>query len=126
MRSDVEAATPSLKTAEETLAVSDGFAIVQGHPHRDEGDPTPRPATAEIDDLVEKWAADQRGVEGGADPIRLRSGEGEYMLLPFSEGTYVRFALADGAVRFLPGAPDAVAAGCICDPGHNNYGRDHR
>ncbi|MGH3754113.1 MAG: hypothetical protein ACRDRP_15735 [Pseudonocardiaceae bacterium] len=110
----------------ETLAVSSGFAIVQGHPHLDEADSTVRPATAGIDDLVEKWAADLRGVAGGADPIKLRSGEGEYMLLPFSDGKFVRFALADGRLQFLPGAPDAVAAGCICDPGRNNHGRGHR
>jgi hypothetical protein len=43
----------------DTLAIPDGFAIVQGHPHRDVGNSTLRPVAAEIDDLVEKWAADQ-------------------------------------------------------------------
>lgn len=113
----------------DTFAVSGSFAIVQGHPHRDERDSTVRPVTSEIDDLVEKWAGDLRGgakALGGADPIRLRSDEGEYMLLPFSDGKFVKFALADGALRFLPGAPDAVAAGCICDPERNNHGRGHQ
>ncbi len=113
---------------ERTLALSGGFAIVQGHPHRDEGDSTTRPATSEIDDLVEKWAAEQRGVEGGSgmsDLIRLSSNEGEYVLVPMSDGKFVKFALADGTLQFLPGSPDAVTAGCICDPGRNNYGRGY-
>ena len=66
---------------EQTLALSGGFAIVQGHPHRGEDDSTTRPVTAEIDARVEKWAADQHGVEGRpgrSDLIRLSSAEGEY------------------------------------------------
>ncbi|MGH3710537.1 MAG: hypothetical protein ACRDRQ_21075 [Pseudonocardiaceae bacterium] len=114
---------------QETLAVSSSFAVIQGHPHRDESNPPTRPATAEIDDLVEKWAADQRGVQNGAgraDLIKLRSSEGEYALLPCSDGRFVKFTLVDGQLQYLPGAPDAVAAGCLCDPGRNNNGRGHR
>jgi hypothetical protein len=127
--------TPSIEVdtmwrqSAETLTVSGGFAIIQGHPHRDEGDSMTRPAIAEIDDLVQKWAADQRGVPDGAsraDLIRLRSAEGEFALLPCSDGRFVKFSLADGQLEFLPGAPDAVAAGCLCDPERNNYGRGHR
>lgn len=128
MTPSIEVDTMWIQSAE-TLAVSSGFAIVQGHPHRDGGGSTTRPVTAEIEDLVEKWAADQRGVEGGnsgADPITLRAGDEEYALLPCSDGRFVKFALVDGKLQFPPGAPDAVAAGCICDPGRNNHGRGHR
>lgn len=75
MTSSIEVDTMWIQNTE-TLAVSDCFAIVQGHPHRDESDSTVRPATAEIDDLVEKWAADLRGVEdgsGGSGPIGRRA-----------------------------------------------------
>jgi hypothetical protein len=124
--------TPSIEVdtmwplSKETFAMRRGFAVIQGHPHRDKSDSTLRPATADIDDLVGEWAADQRRAEGGADLIKLRSGEGDYALLPCSDGTFVKFALADGKLQYLPGAPDAVAAGCLCDPGRNNFGRGHR
>jgi hypothetical protein len=46
-----------------TSAVTERFAIVQGHPHRDEQGGSLTPVTAEADDVLEKWTADQR--DGG-------------------------------------------------------------
>jgi hypothetical protein len=46
-------------------------------------------------------------------------------LLPCSNGRFVKFALVNGTLQFLPGAPGAVAAACACGPERNNYGRGH-
>ncbi|MGH3824448.1 MAG: hypothetical protein ACRDRA_16690 [Pseudonocardiaceae bacterium] len=111
---------------QKTGALIGGFAIVQGHPHRDKGTSTTKPVTAEIDDLVEQWAADLRGVDaGGASRmVTMTSPKGEkYLLLPSSDGKFVKLALTDGALRYPPGSPHAVEAGCICDPERNNFGR---
>jgi hypothetical protein len=97
-----------------TSAVTERFAIVQGHPHRDEQGGSLTPVTAEADDVLEKWTADQRDGGMGLVPVRSPDGE-EYLLLPFSDGSFVKFLLAEGA-PLLPGSENAVAAGCICDP----------
>lgn len=111
---------------QKTGALTGGFAIVQGHPHRDQGGSTTKPVTAEIDDLVERWAADLRGIQAGAGSqmATMTSPEGEkYLLVPSSDGKFVKLALADGALRYPPGSPQAVEAGCLCDPERNNFGR---
>ncbi len=111
---------------ETTGAPSGGCAIVQGHPHRDTGGSTTTPVTAEIDDLVQKWAAELRGADSAGGAVTMTSPEGEeYVLLPSSDGKFVKLALLDGAVRYLPGSPQAVEAGCLCDPERNNHGRGH-
>lgn len=112
----------------ETGALSGGFAIIQGHPHRDETSSTTKPVTAEIDDFVERWTADLRGVDasGAASMVTVTSPDGEeYLLLPSSDGKFVKLTLLAGAVRYLPGSPQAVEAGCLCDPERNNFGRGH-
>jgi hypothetical protein len=111
---------------QKTGALSGGCAIVQGHPHRDKGSSTTTPMTAEIDDLVEKWAADLRGVdaESWTRMVTVTSPEGEeYVLVPSSDGKFVKLTLLDGALQYPPGSPHALEAGCICDPERNNYGR---
>jgi hypothetical protein len=46
-----------------------------------------------------------------------------YVLIPTGGGARVRLELsAGGAIRYRPGAADAVAAGCTCDPAKNNAG----
>lgn len=113
---------------EKTGALTGGFAIVQGHPHRDKGSSATMPMTAEIDDVAERWAADLRGIDtaGAASVVTVTSPDGEeYLLLPSSDGKFVKLTLRDGAVAHLPGSPPALEAGCICDPERNNYGRGH-
>ena len=74
------------------------------------------PLTSQIDDLVEKWAADQpKEGTGKAGPIRVKTDDEEYMLLPYSDDRFVKPIFIDG-VPLLPGSRFAVDAGCICDP----------
>jgi hypothetical protein len=111
---------------QKTGALTGGCAIVQGHPHRDKDISTTTPVTSEIDDLIEKWAADLRGVDarGWERMTMMTSPEGEeYLILPSSDGKFVKLALVDGALQYPPGSPQAVEAGCLCDPERNNYGR---
>ncbi|MGH4011160.1 MAG: hypothetical protein ACRDTH_23870 [Pseudonocardiaceae bacterium] len=109
---------------EKTFAVMETYAIVQGHPHRDERTRALTPVTAQADDILEKWTADQQDGGMGLTPMRSLEGE-EYLLLPFSDGTFIKFLLIAG-IPMLPGAPEAVAAGCACDPDRNNYGRGYK
>ena len=124
--------TPSIEVDttqnQKTLAVWGGFAIVQGHPHRDEGSGKTAPLISEIDDLVEKWASEQQEAEGrSASPnlIRVTTDYEDYMLLPLTDGKYAKLAFAGGR-PLLPGHPNAVKAGCICDPVRNNHGWGRR
>jgi hypothetical protein len=78
---------------EKTGALAGGFAIVQGHPHRDVGNSATMSITAEIDDLAQQWAADLRGVDtvGAASIVTVTSPDGEeYLLLPSSDGKFVK------------------------------------
>lgn len=59
----------------------------------------------------------------GVSVATLRSSEGEeYLLLPLSDGAFVKFSVANG-VPILPGTPNAVEVGCFRSPKRNNYGR---
>jgi hypothetical protein len=124
--------TPSIEVDttqnQKTLAVRGDFAIVQGHPHRDEGSGNTAPMISEIDDLVEKWASEQQGAQGRSTSpslIRVKTDHEDYMLLPLTDGKYAKLAFAGGR-PLLPGHPNAVKAGCICDPVRNNHGWGRR
>jgi hypothetical protein len=115
---------------EEMHTTKEAFAQIQGqgHPHRDEGSGEAMPMTAQIDDLVEKWATEEQ--ETGEQPaprdmIRVKTDDEEYVLLPWPGGTYVKLPYVAGA-PLLPGAPNATEAGCTCSPERNNYGRGYR
>jgi hypothetical protein len=41
-------------------------------------------------------------------------------------GEGFRIPYGEGGRPILPGSPEAVAAGCICDPGKNDHGRGAR
>lgn len=110
------------------LAVKDSFAIIQGHPHLDEnpaGSAT-NPWTMGIDEVVQGWAAEQAGggaaaesLDVGVDPD---SGQ-KFVVIHRAGHRSIKMEISDeGTIRYPPGAPDAVEAGCICDPGRNNQG----
>ena len=70
----------------------------------------------------EKWAVDQpKEGTGKAGPIRIKTDDEEYMLLPYSDDRFVKLIFIDG-VPLLPGSRLAVDAGCICDPERNSQG----
>jgi len=113
---------------EGTLLPERSVAQIQGHPHRDEGSGQTTPIMSQIDDLVEEWATEQQDTgdqPGSEDIIRVKTDDEEYVLLPWSEDTYLKLPYVNG-MPLLPGAPKATDAGCSCDPERNNYGRGYR
>lgn len=107
----------------ETYAPKQGRAQICGHPHRDAGSGRTTPLTSQIDDLGDEWSAEQ---PASRNPIRVKTDDEEYVLLPWSEGTYLRLPYVAAGVPLLPGAPNAIEAGCTCSPERNNYGRGYR
>lgn len=113
---------------QKTLTPKRSFASIQGHPHRDGSGVQTTPIMSEIDDVVEKWTTEQQETGGrspSVDIIRVKTDDEEYVLLPWSEGTYVKLPYVAG-MPLLPGAANATEAGCTCDPERNNYGRGYR
>jgi len=101
------------------------FAVVIGHPHHEKDGGKTTPLTAEIDNIAQQWAVDQaEGKSGAPDPITVKTDNEEYALLPLSEGVFVKLPFIEGR-PLLPGHPDAVEAGCTCNPERNNYGFGH-
>ncbi|MDQ3901783.1 MAG: hypothetical protein M3319_15530 [Actinomycetota bacterium] len=113
---------------EEMRTTREAVAQIQGHPYRDAGSGETMPMTAQIDDLVEKWATEEQETgeqSASRDMIRVTTDDEEYVLLPWPEGRYVKLPYVAGA-PLLPGAPNATEAGCTCSPERNNYGRGYR
>ena len=107
-----------------TYTPKEGLAQISGHPHRDDGTGQVMLVTSQVDDLVEKWSAEQQ--EGIAEKvITIKASGEEYLLSPLPDGRYVKFPYIDG-IPLLPGAPNATEAGCTCSPERNNYGRGYR
>lgn len=83
---------------------------MQAHPHADDENTVRKPVTMGIDNELERL------VEGDQFPrpgIVVALGDtGEGIQLPYGP---------DGR-PMLPGSPDAIAAGCICDPEKNAGG----
>jgi hypothetical protein len=111
-----------------TGEVGDTFVVVQGHPHRDAGGGVSRPVTLDLEQTVAQWSADfaehgrsrpEPAFEFTTDPD---TGT-RFVLVQNGPGRWVRLELGDDGFRYRPGAPDAVAAGCTCDPVKNNHGR---
>jgi hypothetical protein len=103
------------------------LARIQGHPHLDEGSGETTPLTMKVDDVIEKWAAEEEeaGEDSAAwDMIRIKTDDEEYVLLPWSEDTYLKLPYV-ARMPLLPGARNATEAGCTCDPERNNYGRGY-
>src|SRR5436305_12217561 len=93
-----------------TLLPERSVAQIQGHPHRDEGSGQTTPIMSQIDDLVEEWATVQQDTgdqPGSEDIIRVKTDDEEYVLLPWSEDTYLKLPYVNG-MPLLPGAPKAT------------------
>jgi hypothetical protein len=118
----------------ETFEVSDSWAVVQGHPHLDEkpGGRVHRPVTMDVDDVVQQWAAELAG-EAPPTPAASTSAEIDqyvdtdtgirYLLLHRRRQKSIMLELDEqGRIRYLPGAPNSVDDGCLCDPERNNHG----
>jgi hypothetical protein len=109
-----------------TLKVLEGYAALIGHPHTEIEKSTP--VTLGLEEAVERWSAEvgqARSVpEADAGPEVVGSPpNGRHAILPQPGQRSVQTELGeDGKIRYLPGHPDAVIAGCLCDPTKNNYG----
>jgi hypothetical protein len=118
----------------ETFEVYDSWAVVQAHPHLDKkpGGQVHRPMTMDVEDVVNRWAAE---LAGAAPPTPAASTSAEmeevvdsdtgsrHMLLHRPGRKSVMLELDEnGTIRYLPGAPNSVADGCLCDPERNNHG----
>jgi hypothetical protein len=103
------------------------LASIQGQLHRDEGRGQTPPLTMEIDDVVQESATEQEAGESAASKeiLKVKTVDEEYVLVPWSEGTYVKLPYVAG-MPLLPGARNAIEAGCTCDPERNNYGRGYQ
>lgn len=85
--------------------------VIEGHPHADDEDTVIRPATMGVDDELERLVAGDVPPRPGITVVMDEDGNG------------VQFPYGEGGVLLLPGSPEAVAAGCLCDPEKNNHGR---
>lgn len=101
-------------TKEVTVDTSGPIALVQGHPHRDDGPTVRRPVAMGVDDEL------ARLVE---DPDARHEEPPSSVMIQIDETTAYRVPLrADGKI-LAPGDLDALRVGCLCDPERNNFGR---
>jgi hypothetical protein len=79
-----------------------GFAAVRGHPHLDDGDTVVRPLMMGLDGDLARLAAGHR--------VR------PWFPVDAGDGSSIRMPVDDQRKPMLPGSPEAVAEGCLCDP----------
>jgi hypothetical protein len=85
--------------------------LIQGHPHNDDESTTRRPVTMGVDAQLARLTAGDPLPRAGITVALGDTGEG------------VRVPYGEGGRPILPGSPEAVAAGCVCDPEKNDHGR---
>jgi hypothetical protein len=107
-------------TGEDDEGVAAHCIIIEGHPHvvddddDDDDDTVQRPTTMGVDAVLERLTSGDPLPRAGVTVAIGDTGEG--FRIPYGEG----------GRPILPGSPEAVAAGCICDPEKNNQGRGAR
>lgn len=101
-------------TGEEDEGVAAHCVIIEGHPHADDENTVQRPAVTGVDAELERLTSGDPLPRAGMTVVIGDTGEG--FRIPYGEG----------GRPMLPGSPEAVAAGCICDPEKNNHGRGAR
>lgn len=88
--------------------------LLQAHQHAD-GEETPRrQVTMAVHEELPRLTAGDPLPRAGLTVTIGNTGDG------------VRIPYGEGGRPILPGAPEAVAAGCICDPEKNDHGRGIR
>jgi hypothetical protein len=88
--------------------------IVEGHPHADDDSVERRPVAIGVDAELARLTSGDPLPRAGITVAIGDTGEG--FRIPYGEG----------GRPILPGSPEAVAAGCICDPEKNDHGRGAR
>lgn len=95
---------------------SDGTRVlVQGHPHLDVGDTEVLPVALGVDDELARLVAGEVSAPPPPTHATITTGDGWGYRMPVD---------ADGKA-IAPGSLDAIARGCVCDPGRNNDGDGH-
>lgn len=101
------------------------YAIVDVHPHLDDDLQKLRPEVMGVDDELARLAAGEdigrAPVAGSAGPIiiQVEEEEGRVALIGLGDGWAVRMPYDETGRLLVPGMPDAVAAGCICNQEQN-------
>jgi hypothetical protein len=88
--------------------------IVEGHPHAEDENVEQRPVAMGVDAELARLTSGDPLPRAGITVAIGDTGEG--FRIPYGEG----------GRPILPGSPEAVAAGCICDPDKNDHGRGAR
>jgi hypothetical protein len=104
----------SIVTKEVTVDTSSSIALVQGHPHRDDGPTVRRPLAMGVDDELARLVADP-DARHGEPPSSL--------MIQVDETKAYRVPLRSDGKILAPGHLDALRVGCLCDPEKNNFGR---
>jgi hypothetical protein len=106
----------SIVTKEVTVDTSVKVALVQGHPHRDDGQTVHRPVAMGVDDEL------ARLVE---NPDARTEDPPSSVVIQVDETKGYRVPLRSDGKILAPGHVDALRVGCLCDPEKNNFGRGH-
>ncbi|MDT7740945.1 MAG: hypothetical protein QOE59_23 [Actinomycetota bacterium] len=101
-------------TGEEGQEATANCLIVEGHPHADDENVEQRPVAMSVDAELARLTSGDPLPRAGITVAIGDTGEG--FRIPYGEG----------GRPILPGSPEAVAAGCICDPDKNDHGRGAR
>jgi hypothetical protein len=100
----------AVATGEEDDGTAANSVIIQGPPAQRRRNTVRRPVAEGVDDELARLAAGDPLPRPGVAVVLGDTGEG--VRIPYDE---------DGR-PLLPGAPDAMAAGCMCDPEKNAHG----
>ena len=104
----------SIVTKEVTVDTSGSIALVQGHPHRDDGPTVRRPVAMGVDDELARLVA---------DPEARHEEPPSSLTIQIDETKGYRVPLRSDGKILAPGHLDALRVGCLCDPEKNNFGR---
>lgn len=104
----------SIVTKEVTVDTSNSVALVQGHPHRDDGPTVRRPVAMGLDDELARLVEnpDARDKEPPSS-----------LMIQIDETKAYRVPLRSDGRILAPGHVDALRVGCLCDPEKNNFGQ---
>jgi len=111
---EVNVATRRLQN-DVTLEIKEIYALVQGHPHLDDGNTVVGSMTRNLDDELARLTGEEPRFKlpPGTKSVTIDLGDGKGRKFPLD---------SDGKV-IAPGSSPGLKLGCRCDPAKNNDGR---